>query len=114
MSTLFRRPRLAVVVTAAVAALALTGAGVGAASAAPSLLWPTPDRSSATTTPIKHLVVIFDENVSFAHYFATYPNAANTDGTTFTAAAGTPQADTLQNAHLLTGNPNLYQPQRLT
>src|SRR5260370_16300777 len=29
------------------------------------------------TTPIKHLVVIFQENVSFDHYFATYPEAAN-------------------------------------
>jgi phospholipase C len=26
-------------------------------------------------TPIKHLIVIFQENVSFDHYFATYPNA---------------------------------------
>ena len=26
-----------------------------------------------TATPIKHLVVIFDENVSFDHYFGTYP-----------------------------------------
>jgi len=32
---------------------------------------------SATTTPIKHLVVIFQENVSFDHYFATYPVAGN-------------------------------------
>jgi phospholipase C len=40
-----------------------------------------------TKYPIKHLIVIFQENVSFDHYFATYPNAANTDGTTFTPAA---------------------------
>src|SRR5215831_19146426 len=33
-----------------------------------------------TTTPIKHLVVIFDENVSFDHYFGTYPFAANPSG----------------------------------
>jgi phospholipase C len=26
---------------------------------------------------IKHVVVIFDENISFDHYFGTYPNAAN-------------------------------------
>src|SRR5208282_5389363 len=26
-----------------------------------------------TTTPIKHLVVIFQENISFDHYFGTYP-----------------------------------------
>lgn len=30
-----------------------------------------------TATPIKHLVVIFQENVSFDHYFGTYPLAAN-------------------------------------
>ena len=41
-----------------------------------------PRREVSTTTPIKHLVVIFQENVSFDHYFATYPQAANTDGTT--------------------------------
>src|SRR5215831_3533964 len=28
-----------------------------------------------TATPIKHLVVIFQENISYDHYFATYPNA---------------------------------------
>src|ERR1700689_4652157 len=30
-----------------------------------------------TSTPIKHVVVIFQENVSFDHYFASYPHAAN-------------------------------------
>jgi phospholipase C len=34
-----------------------------------------------TATPIKHLVVMFDENDSFDHYFATYPYAQpNLDG----------------------------------
>ena len=47
---------------------------------------PTPSRPEDTTTPIKHVVVIFDENISFDHYFGTYPKAANTDGTKFTAA----------------------------
>ena len=32
---------------------------------------------AATATPIKHLVVIFQENVSFDHYFGTYPHATN-------------------------------------
>ena len=36
--------------------------------------------NSHTTTPIKHVVVIFQENVSFDHYFATYPLAANPAG----------------------------------
>ncbi|QKW30689.1 alkaline phosphatase family protein [Streptomyces seoulensis] len=66
-------------------------------------------------TPIEHVVVLFDENVSFDHYFATYPHAANTDGTRFTAAEGTPKdVDTLARAGLLTHNPNLYTPRRLT
>ena len=33
-----------------------------------------------TTTPIKHLVIIFQENETFDHYFGTYPNAANPPG----------------------------------
>src|ERR1700751_3456829 len=35
-----------------------------------------------TATPIKHLVVIFQENVSFDHYFGTYPTAENNPGET--------------------------------
>jgi phospholipase C len=62
------------------------------------------------TTPqaaIKHVVVIFGENISFDHYFGTYPNAANTGGTTFTAAAGTPVPNNyISNPTLLTANPN--------
>jgi phospholipase C len=65
-----------------------------------------------TATPIKHVVVIFQENVSFDHYFGTYPNAANTDGQTFHAALHTPSVDGLTHA-LLTNNPNESQPQRL-
>jgi phospholipase C len=61
-----------------------------------------------TATPIKHLVVIFDENVSFDHYFATYPVATNPPGEPrFVAASGTPRVNNLVTAHLLTQNPNL-------
>jgi phospholipase C len=35
---------------------------------------------SKTRTPIKHVVVIFHENVSFDHYFGTYPHAFNLPG----------------------------------
>ncbi|NED70936.1 alkaline phosphatase family protein, partial [Streptomyces sp. SID9944] len=64
---------------------------------------------------MEHVVVLFDENISFDHYFATYPKAANTDGTRFTAAKGTPKdIDTLARAGLLTHNPNQYAPERLT
>jgi len=34
-----------------------------------------PQDTVATATPIKHLIIIFNENVSFDHYFATYPKA---------------------------------------
>ena len=66
-----------------------------------------PPDALATATPIKHLVVIFDENNSFDHYFATYPVAANPRGEpAFTAAPGTPAVNGLSGA-LLTRNPNL-------
>lgn len=39
--------------------------------------------------PIKHIVVIFQENASFDHYFGTYPDAANIDGTPFMARVHT-------------------------
>ena len=45
-----------------------------------------------TATPIRHLVVIFQENVSFDHYFGSYPNALNDAGETpFTALETTPK-----------------------
>ena len=34
---------------------------------------PTPSAEPLTATPIRHLVVLFEENVSFDHYFGTYP-----------------------------------------
>lgn len=62
-----------------------------------------------TTTPIKHVVVIFQENVSFDHYFATYPYATNTDGTPFHANPGTPDVNGLSGS-LLSNNPNANNP----
>jgi phospholipase C len=60
---------------------------------------------------IKHVVVIYDENVSFDHYFGTYPNAANlpTDAVKFTAAANTPTniSNYTTSPELLTANPNV-------
>jgi phospholipase C len=59
-----------------------------------------------TATPIKHLVVIFQENVSFDHYFGTYPNALNLKGEPgFVAAPGTPAVNGYTDA-LLYNNPN--------
>lgn len=59
-----------------------------------------------TSTPIKHLVVIFQENVSFDHYFGTYPFAANPRGEpAFYAKPFTPSINGLTH-RLLTQNPN--------
>jgi phospholipase C len=50
-----------------------------------------------TTTPIKHVIVIFQENVSFDHYFGTYPFAANSAAAEpiFKAASNTPAVNGL-------------------
>jgi phospholipase C len=67
----------------------------------------------ASNTPIKHLVVIYDENISFDHYFGTYPFATNPPGEPqFHALPGTPTVNGLNDA-LLTANPNENLPQRL-
>ncbi len=94
--------------------LILSGCGQGTVSTPPG------NGNSNTTPPvvitptsadkaIKHVVVIFGENISFDHYFGTYPNAANTPGDpVFTAAAGTPIPNNyVSNPSLLTQNPNL-------
>jgi len=61
---------------------------------------------ASTATPIQHIVVIFDENISFDHYFATYPKALNPPHETpFNARAGTPEVNGLT-AVLLERNAN--------
>jgi phospholipase C len=68
----------------------------------------------ATATPIKHLVVIFQENVSFDDYFATCPKAANPAGEpAFHAAPRTPNVNGLNTPLLAPNNPNSVQPFRL-
>ena len=55
--------------------------------------------ASSAATPIQHLVVIFQENVSFDHYFATYPNATNPSGELqFTATKDTPSVNSLNDS----------------
>jgi len=73
--------------------------------------WPA--LAGPATTPIEHVVIIFQENVSFDHYFGTYPRAANPPGEPrFTAAANTPSVNGLLGTLLLT-NPNSAAPFRL-
>src|ERR1700728_3535673 len=59
---------------------------------------------------IRHVVVLFQENVSFDHYFGTYPHALNPAGEpVFTALPGTPEVDGYDE-RLLTQNPNFLNP----
>ena len=71
---------------------------------------------SDTSTPIKHVVVIFQENVSFDHYFATYPYAANPGSEPIflprKGAHPTPTVNGLSGP-LMTHNPNSVQPFRI-
>src|ERR1700754_2162970 len=103
MAVMRTRPIIAGGFVAAAAAVAV---GLAAAHAdAPPL--------APTTTPIKHVVVIFPENESFDHYFGTYPNATNPPGEPrFVAKENTPSVNGLDPT-LLTNNPNTAPPQRL-
>ena len=74
------------------------------------------DPDVQTKTPIKHIVAIFQENVSFDHYFGTYPRAeANKDGSVYFGRArpDTPRVNNLKSAGLLTNNPNGVNPFRI-
>jgi len=101
-----------------ISSVALIGAGLSlvALGAAPLAAGGATAAASAhnrsTASPIKHLVVIFQENVSFDHYFGTYPNATNTSGQPFTPAPHTKQVNGLTQ-ELLTDNPNGANPRRL-
>jgi phospholipase C len=124
------RPILAVATATVLAAGAAVGATVASASTSRADAVASPAKASAssyrvvapTSSPIKHVVVLFDENESFDHYFGTYPYAANTDGNTFKAKKGTPTVNGLYSkitssgptGPLLTSNPNSYNPKRLT
>ena len=94
-----------------VTALVLGATLFGSAAAAPQGASGQP--TFKTVTPIKHLVVIFQENVSFDHYFGTYPNAQNPAGEPkFNPAPNTPTVNGLTGA-LLTNNLNEANPTRL-
>jgi phospholipase C len=70
------------------------------------------DHRHPTATPIRHVVVIFDENRSFDHYFGVYPNATNPPGEpAFHARPGTPSVNGLSRT-LLEHNPNSANPFR--
>src|SRR6201999_2441609 len=100
-----RKKLLALGATAVVAGATILG--ISMSGAAPTAALPNP------TTPIEHVVVLFPENISFDHYFGTYPNAVNGPGEPeFHALPGTPAVNGLGHA-LLTENPNETNPVRL-
>ena len=88
--------------------------------AAPGSVWANGNKNTdasaslPTATPIKHVVVIFQENISFDHYFATYPYATNPFAETpFYPKDDTPRVNNLLSGGLLTSNPNSTQPFRM-
>jgi phospholipase C len=103
-----------------VSGLAVSAAGLCllATAALPPVARAGGNNSGATATPIQHLVVIFQENVSFDHYFATYPTALNSPGEPrFKASPDTPSVNGLgtlvdgqPDGVLLTRNPNHLNP----
>jgi phospholipase C len=89
----------------AIAAAVTVGVGPGGAGRALAR-----NQDVETATPIEHVVVIFQENVSFDHYFATYPKAKNpADEPFFQADDDTPTVNGLAGV-LLSNNPNANNP----
>ena len=104
METLQRRASLARILVTMASAGLLISASAGA------------DDRISTRTPIKHIVVIFQENVSYDHYFGTYPYAQrNHDGSRFFGKPrdDTPRGNSLLSAGLLANNPNGVNPFRI-
>ena len=99
---MLKKSALALAVTSALLISTMSGCDTSTTPA----IGPDAAVSLSTATPIKHVVVIFGENVSFDHYFATYPTATNPNGeTAFTASSNTPVVNGLSGT-LLTNNPN--------
>jgi phospholipase C len=90
---------------ASVLAIAGTAIAVSCTHTPPSSGAPSA-ASAGVATPIEHLVVIFDENNSFDHYFGVYPIALNPPGQPkFVALPNTPAINGLTE-QLRKQNPN--------
>ena len=100
-------------------AAVLLAAKLALATPGPTFAAGTQDNGGGERTPIKYVVVIFQENISFDHYFGTYPKALNKSGEVrFTAAADTPSVNGLtqgliENNNNTDKNGNFYSPVRL-
>ena len=105
--------KLSLVLVLLAAVVALSAIAAAARSTHSTKSSRSQGQSASATTPIKHVVVIFQENRSFDHYFATYPHAKNPPGEPkFKAFADTPSVNGL-NHELLTDNPNAANPTRI-
>lgn len=70
--------------------------------------------TAISITPIKHLIIIFQENISFDHYFGSYPFAKNLEGEIpFYRITNTNSIDGLTST-LLYNNTNLSNPFRMS
>jgi phospholipase C len=85
---IFRRPQL----LTSLAVAALMGSALASGVRADEAVR---EQGHLARPDIKHVVVIFQENASFDHYFGTYPDAANVDGTPFMAKVHTPTVNGL-------------------
>src|ERR1700739_4285994 len=112
-----RNPKLRTSLLSTVALLAVAAISIGRPVIAGQDNTDKADKNAAvnpntlkTKYPIKHLVVVFNENRSFDHYFGTYPNAVNPEGEPLFEPAKNTQRDInnlLSNPALLDNNPNL-------
>jgi len=112
-----RKLKTTLLSTAALLAVAVAATSLGPVIAAQADKADKADKNAGvdpntlkTKYPIKHLVVIFNENISFDHYFGTYPNALNPEGEPLFEPAKNTQRDInnlLSSPALLENNPNL-------
>jgi phospholipase C len=112
-----RKLKATLLSTAALLAVAVAATSLGPVIAAQADKADKADKNAGvdpntlkTKYPIKHLVVIFNENISFDHYFGTYPNALNPEGEPVFEPTKNTQRDVnnlLSSPALLENNPNL-------
>ena len=105
---LTRRKKYVAAAGAAVA-VGVAAIGLSVSSASPSATAALPKAS----TPIKHVVVLFDENISFDHYFGTYPTPPTRPTSRSSSRLRVRRTSTASNNTLLTANPNSDLPARL-
>jgi phospholipase C len=64
---------------------------------------------SENNHPIKHIIIIIQENTSFDHYFGTYPHPIKLNESKFKPSENTPSVNGFPNI-IMNNNPNLVNP----